>query len=314
MKPFSAGFLTCAAIVGLCALVALVFVGVVAGRVARRWRWALKNTTWCDMPDVYTELGVHAKKEACNFGPQQQLVSPNLLTSTLSEKLRFALDAAERLIIASFSGKEVAFPPGSWNGKVYGLSNDPFVAATFETPHAHWLVFRGTQTTYDFFGVDAKVPQTSVTLGGVKVGIHEGFWSLYKRLGIDAPTSSGKPLACTGHSMGAALSLVAAAELSSGSGASVHAYAFACPRAGDSVFIDVLEKLCVEVVVVNNSLDIVPAMPIPVFPNPAKPKDPKALLEYSNPKNVLTFTLQRNSIELNHSLPVYSLGLGELGL
>ena len=313
MKRFTAGFLTCFVLVAVCVVVFLVVAGVFAAKGLRRWRWALKNTTWCDIPNEYTEMGVHAKKRECNFGPKAGLVCPDLRTSSLSEKLRYALDATERVVVAASGFHDVSFPPGAWNGKVYGVDNDQCVAASFETPHAHWLVFRGTQTTYDLFGVDAKVPQTSVMLGDAKVGIHEGFWSLYQRLGIDIPDSN-KPVACTGHSMGAALCLVAATEMSARLPQPVHSFSFACPRVGDCAFIDVAEKLCAEVVVVNNSLDIVPAMPLPVFPDPSKPDDPKALLVYCNPRKMLTFTLQRNSIELNHSLPVYAAGLAELGL
>lgn len=128
------------------------------------------------------------------------------------------------------------------------------------------VVFRGTENLLDWL---TNLRAGWVVLQG-GVGVHRGFFeaywpvrtALFSRL-LDLIHEKPRPVYVTGHSLGGALALMAAAELGNHDEAVVRdsiaaCYTFGCPKAGDRSF-DTYVK--VPLYRITNGLDLVPALP-----------------------------------------------------
>ncbi|HSI36358.1 MAG: lipase family protein [Phycisphaerae bacterium] len=124
------------------------------------------------------------------------------------------------------------------------------------------LAFRGTEPlTLPNWLTDALV--RLVECGEYDGRVHRGFSSVLRRSWgavesvLDA--ARGKPLFLTGHSMGGALSVLAACRLAKAGRPPVATYTFGAPRCGDPAFCAGYTLPTYRVV---NRLDLVPEMPL----------------------------------------------------
>ncbi len=119
------------------------------------------------------------------------------------------------------------------------------------------LAFRGTQKSYDDIVSDIEADLVSAPLGG---RIHRGFLDAYRlvetQIGASLQQYAGLPVYITGHSLGAALAVVATRYLDSDSTGAT--YTFGCPRAADDVFYESVKTPVYRVV---NAADGVPRVP-----------------------------------------------------
>ena len=128
------------------------------------------------------------------------------------------------------------------------------------------VVFRGTEDLLDWL---TNLRAGWVVLQG-GVGVHRGFFeaywpvraALFRRL-LDLIHEKPRPVYVTGHSLGGALALMAAAELGNHDEAQVRdsiaaCYTFGCPKAGDRTFD---RHVKVPLYRITNGFDLVPALP-----------------------------------------------------
>jgi hypothetical protein len=179
-----------------------------------------------------------------------------------------------------------------------------------------WIAFRGTQTRAEW-AVDFSVDQVVLDpVHAPTVRVHEGFFNSYMEL---APTirnyiktliTPDTTVYITGHSLGATLAILCAADVCLGADAlgvtDVRLYGFAAPRVGNSAFVSMVLDFLVEgplkeFYLVCNDADIVPSVPPAVCPNFTTPSQP--LLYDHFP--MLHFNENWGSWMLNHVLPVY---------
>ncbi len=115
-----------------------------------------------------------------------------------------------------------------------------------------FLVFRGTEEIADIKS-DFRYVKTDFPDGG---RVHEGFLGAFREvadaIGNDLKDHTGKTWIFTGHSLGAALALLAAA-----------AYLYGCPRVGNKAFVD---RIQCPVRRFENRADVVTKLPPPTSP------------------------------------------------
>lgn len=130
-------------------------------------------------------------------------------------------------------------------------------------PDAVFIAFRGT--SYEDMKTDAKVWRTQTEFGG----IHRGFYAYVKNT-VDQVVAKlrgwlfavTKPIILTGHSLGAAASLIQAAILHSRGFEIGAVYTFGEPRVGDSDFVEYAEAAFGDIHYRHiNGLDGVPMLP-----------------------------------------------------
>ena len=152
-----------------------------------------------------------------------------------------------------------------------------------------FFVFAGTMTKAQAY-VDLQYPLVP-TIFGSGVQCHSGFYNSYMSVRSSlkslARIYKNKNLFITGHSLGGALSTIAALDFEQSK--PVH-YSFAAPRSGNNLFaLDVNDK--VEYTYrVNNTSDIIPQLPPAVF----------GRNNYTHAGENINFTLNLDSFAKNH--------------
>ena len=188
-----------------------------------------------------------------------------------------------------------------------------------------WVVFRGTQTKpewrQDFQMSQVKFSAETETL------VHQGFYAAYVEIQKElistittfyaeaAAQKRSTTLYITGHSLGAAVALLAVADLVKSLRpliTDVRCYAFAAPRVGNNMFVntvmDLSKSVLKEFAVFANSDDIVPSVPLAVQPNLDNPDTPWLYAQF--PMN--SFAANWGSWTHNHTLPVHIAYLNKL--
>jgi triacylglycerol lipase len=190
---------------------------------------------------------------------------------------------------------------------------EPFgFVARDQASKAVFVVFRGTQSPEDWMS-DLTFPQVAHPWGRVEAG----FWFLYAQCSADVRNAvksaggSGKPIV-TGHSLGAALALLAAADLAD-TGAAM--YSFAGPRVGDPAFANAFNRQVGQAWRVTNTEDVVTTVPLatPILLPGEHVNTALSLvlmmargLNYAHAGTPVCFTAHNGSIMANHALQVYS--------
>lgn len=169
------------------------------------------------------------------------------------------------------------------------------IGMVFSLGDTVWVVYRGTMTKVEW-DFDMKLDQN-------KQGVHEGFAQLYSEV-KDAmlqavAARSPRRVVVAGHSLGGALALLSALDLSALAGVSV--YAFGTPRVGNQAVADALMSAVPELYVFNNDADIVPLVPLSVQPSLKRPEQPWFFAQLPQ----LHFHDNRGSWSANHSMDVY---------
>ena len=192
------------------------------------------------------------------------------------------------------------------NSKVLLRSDwEPFVLVARRAGDL-WVIFRGTESVEDWYK-DAQAHQRPYDYPNISAAgkVHIGFDELYRSLRdalltqIDAATEVDR-LIITGHSLGAAMAMVACPDLLTnalpGQPNTTLQYNLAGPRVGDPDFADYNDRGAAPIYRVVNSCDLVPEVPPPVY------KDLFQGTEvYQHIGIPVTYSAQYDSIAGNHS-------------
>jgi hypothetical protein len=192
------------------------------------------------------------------------------------------------------------------NARVLLLSDwEPFALVAHRGNQA-WVIFRGTESVEDWYK-DAQAHQVAYDLPNINNGgkVHKGFYRLYNSLRngmlkqLDALPDIDT-LTITGHSLGAAVAMVACPDLLHnalpGRRHATIQYNLAGPRVGDPGFADLNDSGAAPIYRVVNSCDLVPEVPPPVY------KDLFQGTEvYQHIGIPVSYSAQYNSIAGNHS-------------
>jgi triacylglycerol lipase len=180
--------------------------------------------------------------------------------------------------------------------------NEPFGFVATDGSGNAYVVFRGTMTTADEY-IDGEVDQSAFTVVSGFGNVQEGFLRVYLGLqqelltAIDA-LDAVDTLYFTGHSMGSALSSLAAPDIVTNSNlvssntTIFYHYNFASPRVGDLTFAAATNAIGFPTFRIVNTEDLVPAAP---------PSVTGSIL-YQHVGYPVDFTAQYGSIDGNHSM------------
>lgn len=165
------------------------------------------------------------------------------------------------------------------------------------------IALRGTQSYFEW-GMDILIPQVPVPLIWYNDGkfqaakVHLGFLTIFAFLWEQINAAAGKfdnslPCIITGHSLGAALSVLAAPAMKLlTSNSNTQVYNYACPRVGDPVFADAYNFFIPESYRVANLSDVITIVP------------PEKIFkwEYKHVATEWSFLNQSGDIGGNHAL------------
>jgi triacylglycerol lipase len=207
---------------------------------------------------------------------------------------------------------------GSFSAKAGGLFTEfdhpepfGFVAQNNRSKDV-FVTFRGTQTPEDWLS-NAAINQSAHPWGPIEAG----FAMLHAQCSsavLDAVQRAGAPrVVSTGHSLGGALSTLAAADLAI-HGVAVQLYNFASPRTGSPSFADMFnQKIAIAWRTVNTE-DLVTTVPLST-PTLGSAKMPHGLLgaligiarklDFEHVGSAVSFTTFNGSILTNHQMPTY---------
>jgi hypothetical protein len=168
-----------------------------------------------------------------------------------------------------------------------------------------FLVFRGTVTPREWL-FDAGIGLAPYTAGAGGY-VSDGMLKIYNRCRESfMKTLAGLSPACdtlfvTGHSLGAALSVLALPDVvKSTPFKDAQVYNFACPRVGDKDFAQAYDALPkTKTYRVVNTSDLVPSLPLPV----SVPLIPSG--NYTHVGIPIDFTYQGGSLASNHATSIY---------
>lgn len=195
-------------------------------------------------------------------------------------------------------------------------SSEPFgFVARNRTSGLVFTVYRGTESPEDWIA-DFSFPQVPHPLGNVE----EGFACVYDQtagsVAAAISRAGGQPnVVVTGHSLGAALAVLAAAGIvASGAAVQTALYNFAGPRVGDRAFAAAFNSRVTAAWRIVNTEDIVATVPLatPTFSSGMATISPLSFLsalgqklDYEHVGDPVAFTTHTGSIAGNHGMPVY---------
>ena len=175
-----------------------------------------------------------------------------------------------------------------------------------------FVTFRGTQSALDWLA-DFSVPQVNHAWGKVEEGFNHIYSQCSGSVLAAVGRAAGKPVFITGHSLGAALAVLATTDLViAGNAPKPTMYSFAGPRVGDPAFADKFNQLVPAPWRVVNSEDIVTTVPLATLK--LAPSDSMKIrmafallqdLEYQHVGSSVPFTAHRGSIAGNHDMNLY---------
>ena len=191
------------------------------------------------------------------------------------EMMRLSLQAYQMLI--DFDNNEEFTLPAPYNLVIELLTPESFfgIELSEEIPIAYiatndnniYLVFRGTKTIDEWIK-DADFPLVPYPLGNTNAMSEKGFTEIYETLGVVeelnmlAMSGNFVNLFVTGHSLGAALAVVAIPDIIENTQfKNPIMYSFAGPRVGDQNFKNLYDGFDIESWRVFNTNDEVPKLP-----------------------------------------------------
>ncbi len=193
---------------------------------------------------------------------------------------------------------------------------EPFgFVARNRTSGVVFVVYRGTESPQDWIA-DFTFPQVPHPLGNVEKGFADVYDQTADSVSAAIPRAGGTPnVVVIGHSLGAALAVLAAAAIAaSGAAAQTALYSFAGPRVGDLTFAAGFNSRVPTAWRIVNTEDIVTTVPLatPALSAGMVPHNPLTFLnnlgqnlDYEHVGNSVPFTTHTGSIEGNHAMQVY---------
>jgi triacylglycerol lipase len=212
----------------------------------------------------------------------------------------------------------------TWNGTFSAKENAKLLPFGFVASKdgVFYIVIRGTQTPLEWFD-DASIHPTPFRNGWGNtttgfLSIHDQIFPTIVKIIEGQPTNIQK-LFVTGHSLGAALAKLAAADLIANGSAAVKPtlYTFSGPRVGDAAFAAKFKEQGLAAWRIFNTEDIVPTLPLSTVE--ANPESILGLFEskielllklilkendfvFQHVDEPVAVTYQRNTIPGNHNL------------
>ena len=190
-------------------------------------------------------------------------------------------------------------------------SVEPFgFVALNQSSNDVFVTFRGTQSLDDWIS-NLGFPHSTHPWGQV----YQGFDEIYLQCSTDVRGAVGsvtgrRNVIATGHSLGGALSTLAAADVKI-NGIAVGLYNFASPRVGDQTFATKFNSEVTPAIRVVNSEDIVTTVPLSTtnlsggtslgLVLDGLPKAERSL-DYEHVGDAATFTVNKGSIADNHNM------------
>ena len=200
--------------------------------------------------------------------------------------------------------------PVEMQALVYSDDAGFVVAQDVTAPTTFYLLFRGTLFDYEWKH-DFDYVQTPVMVGPGQGKIHKGFQKMYLSYRpYILKALSGRSVSevwIAGHSLGAALSLLASYDLAFNLGLTVQVrcFTFAPPKVGNADFVAAFVALTnITLMQYVNEADLVPMIPLSVMPNTWVPKKP-LFYEHVQPNNMVLFNINNKSWQNNHSLVLH---------
>jgi triacylglycerol lipase len=178
-----------------------------------------------------------------------------------------------------------------------------------------FAVYRGTESPQDWIA-DFSFPQVAHPLGNVE----RGFFGVYAQTAASVAAAilragATPHVVVTGHSLGAALAVLAAADIAgSGAAAQTELYSFAGPRVGDLAFAAGFNSRLAGAWRIVNTEDLVTTVPLatPAFSSGIVPRNPLTFLnnlgqnlDYEHVGSPVAFSTHTGSIAGNHDMQVY---------
>lgn len=289
-----------------------------ASYFAKRWgETSFSNSPWS---------GILTSRAALDAGKEEKC-----------DRALVCLRAVTSLMTAAKTGKPAVPPIGLDSFMVKSYPGHPSLLCFFEEGGRRWVVYRGTvgyqELIQDDFALDyAKehyereaslllkagiptlmaVPQRELKLtDSITAKVHEGFLSLCVLTLADvnafAASAPSAPLLIGGHSLGAGVAAVCAAVQAS-QGRNVRAFLCACPRPGDSILAAYLLS-STECSTFMNVEDPIPNSPLSITPDF---ESGTGVVKNSVPPNIFAFGVQAGTLEDNHSIDSYTLGINTI--
>ncbi|MEO3946979.1 lipase family protein [Gorillibacterium sp. CAU 1737] len=196
--------------------------------------------------------------------------------------------------------------------KSFSFAWEPF-GFILEAPDEIIIAFRGTSSANDWVS-DLIASQKSFDCVEEPCLTHRGFTAIYSsaRDGIFSALSdlsSTKALTVTGHSLGAALATLCAADVASnGTFSSFSLYTYGSPRVGDPAFVDSFSGKITDRHRFANLFDIVTYVP----PTAYKPPKQEITYSYRHVPEHIPLSFQNGSFGLNHVISSYFTELAKL--
>jgi predicted lipase len=190
------------------------------------------------------------------------------------------------------------------------FTSDAGVVIAVDAQNTLYVLFRGTLFDYEW-KQDFDFIQTPLLLGNSisAAQVHKGFQKMYlsyqphvlKYMSLYKPSK----VCVAGHSLGAALTVLTAFDLSVKYSVPVTCFTFAPPKVGNLAFVQAFDALPnVLLTQYVNEADLVPLIPLSVMPNSWVPKKP-LFYEHIQQDKMILFNINNKSWQNNHSLVLH---------
>ncbi|WP_270165237.1 lipase family protein [Paenibacillus sp. SYP-B4298] len=205
------------------------------------------------------------------------------------------------------SGYELA---GTLTGTAFGNTRERFGFVIYSGRSAI-VAFRGTGTATEWVSdLIARQTEYKFVKGGGQT--HQGFTDIYRSMRsqlfkLVSKLPDGLPIYVTGHSLGGALSTLAAPDLHTNCGRKIKVCTFASPRVGDPAFVRLFNR-CIPVCWrVANKYDVVTQLPPLLY---RSPKTEKTYI-YLHVKGEYKLEQKAATLPGNHALSHYFSALSD---
>lgn len=218
----------------------------------------------------------------------------------LEDQFSYAVAEAAADLIIRLSSK-IEPPEGLQLLRTLCFSGNPIGQVLTDPTGRLWFVFRGTATKKEW-EQDFNFQQTMFNVGEDSYLCSQGFVQIFNGF-RDEIEDLLKNLSCevvvTGHSLGSALATLCVGLLANHKSVTrLKCYTFGGPR----VCYDLVIPSGVDIWRINNTCDIVQQLPLAVMWNFTRCSQ---TFKYAHTGHLVVFTSHRDTLQDNHTMPVY---------